>query len=256
MKQRFVEARVMFELVETAIEKVAESSPRDILWSLFAFTALAISWTGYLASSYFARRHERRMRGLRREDRSLEVVFFDMTCKAGQKTSTLRSQPLAAVRFDERWDIAQRELIDAWDSRKTGPIVRPPNEIDAAALADRVYTLACCTLSATIPAIRGYVQEHQIADEHDGFKHVRFLACLARPHASTLTWKDTPRLVIVPVGTARKLVGLSESEIVCKHSPKNRKVWLEVLREMGVAWRDQEHPLYHRAITTLDIGLQ
>ena len=147
-------------------------------------------------------------------------------------------------------------MIEAWDSRKFGPIARPPSRIDAAALADRVYTLACCTLSATIPAIRGYLQNDQMADERDGFKHVRFLACLARRDVSTLSWKDTPRLVIVPVGTACQLVGLSESEIVCKHSPKNRKVWLEVLREMGVAWRDQEHPLYYRAIASLDIGFE
>jgi len=246
----------MFDLIETAIKKVAESSPKDILWSLFAFSALAISWIGYLVSSYLSRRHERRMRGLRREDRSLEVVFFDMTRKAGQATSTLRSQPLASVRFDERWDIAQRKFIEAWDSRQTGPIVRPADEVDAAALADRVYTLACCTLSGTIPAIRGYLQDDQIADETDGFKHVRFLASLARPHVSTLTWKDTPRIVIVPVATARKLVCMSESEIVCKHSPKNRKVWLQVLREMGVAYRDHDHPLYYRAITTLDIGFE
>ncbi len=246
----------MHVLFETAAEKLAESSPRDVLWSLFAFTALSISWMGYLTTTFLSRRHERRMRGLRRENRSLDVVFFDTTQKAGQTTHTLRSQPLASRRFDERWDIAQRKLIDAWDSRRSGPIVRPNDSIDAAALADRVYTLACCTLSATVPAIRGYLRDDQMADERDGFRHVRFLACLARPHVSTLTWNDTPRLVIVPVGTARKLVGLSESEIVCKHSPKNRKVWLQVLREMGIAWRDNGNPLYYRAVATLDIGFE
>ena len=102
MRQRRVEQRAMIDVIETATQKVAESSPRDILWSMFAFTALAISWTGYLVSTYLSRRHERRMRGLRRENRSLEVVFFDTTRKVGQHTLTLRSQPLASVRFDER----------------------------------------------------------------------------------------------------------------------------------------------------------
>ena len=246
----------MSELVETVIQKLAETSPADILWSLFAFAALAISWIGYLASTFLSRRHERKMRGLRREDRSLEVIFFDTTSKAQQQIQTLRSQPLTSVKFDDRWDIVQRKMIESWDSRDGGPIIRPADSIDAAALADRIYTLACCTLSATIPAIRGYLRDDQLADERDGFRHVRFLACLARPHVSLLTWRDVPRLVIVPVGTARQLVGLAESEIVCKHSPKNRKVWLQVLREMGIAWRDNDQPLYYRGIATLDIGFE
>ncbi|MDB4614455.1 hypothetical protein OAH18_02070 [bacterium] len=249
----------MTELFRTVVNKVAASSSKDVLWSMFAFTAFAVSWTGYLVSSYLARRHEGRMRELRREDRSLDVVFFDVTqrVEAGKEpgTATLRSQPLASVKFDDSWDIAQRKLIETWDSRDRGAIVRPASDVDAAALADRIYTLACCTLSATIPAIRSYIQDDQIADERDGFKHVRFLACLARPHASAISWKDTPRLVIVPVGTARRLVALTDSEIVCKHSPKNRETWLGLLRELGVAWRDQDHPLYERAIATLDIGI-
>ena len=240
----------MSEVIDTVIQKLADTSPSDILWSLFAFAALAISWIGYLASTILSRRHERKMRGLRREDRSFEVVFFDTTSKEQQQIQTLRSQPLTSVKFDDRWDVAQRKLIESWDSRQGGPIIRPAGRIDAAALADRIYTLACCTLSATIPAIRGYLRDDQLADERDGFRHVRFPA---RPHVSLLTWRNVPRLVIVPIGTARQLVGLAESEIVCKHSPKNRRVWLQVLREMGVAWRDNDQPLYFRGIATLNI---
>lgn len=245
----------MDEIFEAVSRKIEETSPQDILWSLFAFTALAISWTGYLVSTYMSRRHESRMRELRREDRSLDVVFFDITAKSESDQATLRSQPLASVKFDESWDKDQRKLISNWDSRTSGAIVRPTRPVDSAALADRVYSLACCTLSQTIPAIRSYLQDDQIADERDGFKHVRFLACLARPHASAITWKDTPRLVIVPVRTARKLAAMSDSEICCKHTQKNRDAWLAVLRELGNAWRDQDRPLYDRAIATLDIGL-
>ena len=244
----------MYEIIDAVVDKIEASSPKDILWSLFAFTAVAISWIGYLVSSYMSRRHESRMRELRREDRSLDVVFFDITRKTEADKATLRSQPLSSVKFDESWDMAQRKLISCWDSRNTGAIVRPRSTVDAAALADRVYSLACCTLSQTIPAIRSYLQDDQIADERDGFKHVRFLACLARPHASAITWKDTPRLVIVPVRTARQLAALSDNEICCKHTQKNREAWLAVLRELGNAWRDQEHPLYERAIASLDIG--
>ena len=244
-------------LIEAAIDKVSQSTAKDILWSMFAFSALAFSWAGYLVSNWLSRRNESRMRQLRRDNRSLDVVFFDITQKEGTDRATLRSQPLASVRFDESWDIAQRRMIESWDSREAGAIVRPERSQDAAALADRVYTLACCTLSARIPAIRSYLQDDQIADDRDGFKHVRFLACLTRPHASTVSWNDIPRLVIVPVRTARRLAGLSDREVVCRHSPKNRATWLGVLRELGMAWRENEHdhPLYERAIATLDIGV-
>ena len=237
-------------------QKISDSSSKDVLWSLFAFSALVISWSGYLASTWISRRHERRMRVLRREDRSLDVVFFDVTSRQPGDRVTLRSQPLHSVRLDDTWDAAQKKLIEHWDARSCGSIVCPKNDVDAAALADRIYSLACCTLSTTIPAIRGYLQDDQMADERDGFKHVRFLACLTRPHKSMITWKDTPRLIIVPVNTARHLVSLSESDIVCKHSAENRKTWLQVLRAMGLAWRDHEKPLYYRGIASLDIGFE
>lgn len=248
----------MNEILEVLRSKVASSSSRDVLWSMFAFTAIAMTWTGYLTSSFLARWHERRMRELRREDRCLEVVFFDVTRKdASSSKATLRSQPISAVRLDdESWDSAHRKLLSTWDSRAHGLIVRPGNPVDAEALSDRIYTVASCTLSSSIPAIRGYLQDDQIADERDGFKHVRFLACLTRPHASTISWKDTPRLIIVPVGTARKLTCLSDAEVSCKHSAKNRAAWLTVIRELGAAYRDQETPLAERAIATVDIGLE
>lgn len=246
----------MRELFEALSAKISESSSQDVLWSLFAFTALAISWTGFLVSSWFSRRHERKMRQLRRDDRSLDIVFFDVTRRGADDPVTLRSQPLASVRFDESWDMAHKKMIETWDSRQSSPIVCPPEQVDGAALAAKIYNVASCTLSATIPAIRGYLQDDQIADDRDGFKHVRFLACLTRPHHSAITWVDTPRLVIVPVGTARQLVTLSDDEIVCKHSPKNRATWLSVLRALGIAWRDQTRPLYERAIATVDIGFE
>ena len=248
----------MHDVLQMVRLKIEESSSRDVLWSLFAFSAVAMTWTGYLASSFLTRRHERRMRELRREDRSLEVVFFDITRKCSDsKTATLRSQPIASVRLDdETWDATQRKLLSGWDSRESGLIVRPKNAVDAEALADRIYTVASCTLSSSIPAIRGYLQDDQIADETDGFKHVRFLACLTRPHASTITWKDSPRLVIVPIGTARKLTCLTDSEVSCKHSAENRTAWVSLIRQLGTAYRDPETPLAERAIATVDIGLE
>ncbi len=248
----------MNDILSLVRSKIAESSSHDVLWSLFAFTAMTITWTGYFVSSLFSRRHERRMRELRREDRRIEVVFFDVTRKAkGARQATLRSQPIASVPVDDdTWDVAHRKLLAAWDSRDQGLIVHPVNPVDAEALSDRIYTVASCTLSSSIPAIRGYLQDDQIADERDGFKHVRFLACLTRPHASTITWKDSPRLVIVPVGTARQLSCQTDDEVICKHSPENRRVWLELLRELGAAYRDQDTPLTMRAIATVDIGLE
>lgn len=238
--------------------KLQESSSRDVLWSLFAFSAVAMTWTGYVLSAWMSRRHERRMRELRREDRSLEVVFFDITRRAeDDNIATLRSQPLASVSLnDESWDAAHRRLIGGWDSRQQGLLIQPKNPVDAEALADRIYTVASCTLSSSIPAIRGYLQDDQIADERDGFRHVRFLACLTRPHASTITWKDTPRLVIVPVNTARRLTSTLDSELTCKHSPMNRKVWLHLLRDIGIAYRDRDEPLVSKSIATIDIGLE
>lgn len=247
----------MNEILLMVRHKVEGASAHDVLWSMFAFTAMAMTWSGYMVSSLLTRRHERRMRERRREDRCVEVVFFDVTRKNADSTATLRSQPIAAVRIDdESWDSTQRKLLSNWDSRETGLIVRPKKAADAEALADRIYTLASCTLSSSIPAIRGYLQDDQIADERDGFKHVRFLACLTRPHASAITWKDSPRLIIVPIGTARKLTGLSDSEVHCKHSAQNRKVWLTLIREMGAAYRDSEIPLSERAIATVDIGFE
>ena len=247
----------MNEILLMVRHKVEDASTHDVLWSMFAFTAMAMTWTGYMVSSLLTRRHERKMRELRREDRCVEVVFFDVTRKDANSVATLRSQPIAAVRVDdESWDCAQRRLLSTWDSREDGLILRPKKAPDAEALADRIYTLASCTLSSSIPAIRGYLQDDQIADERDGFKHVRFLACLTRPHASTITWKDSPRLIIVPIGTARKLTGLSDAEVQCKHSPQNRKVWLTLIRELGAAYRDSETPLTERAIATVDIGFE
>ncbi len=238
--------------------KLEESSSRDVLWSMFAFSAVAMTWTGYLVSSYASRRHERRMREMRKEDRSLEIVFFDVTRASGDsRIATLRSQSLAAVPIDDtNWDKTHRRVMSTWDAKADGLIVHPKNPVDAEALADRIYTLASCTLSSSIPAIRGYLQDDQIADERDGFKHVRFLACLTRPDASSITWKDTPRLVIVPIGTARKLTCATEDEVICKHSPKNRKVWLTLLRELGAAYRDTDRPLTLKSIATIDIGLE
>ncbi len=247
----------MNELLGVLQTKLQESSSRDVLWSLFAFSALVITWTGYVVSTWTARRHERRMREMRREDRSLEVVFFDVTRREdAAKGATLRSQPLASVILDdESWDATHRQLIGNWDSRENGLLVHPENPIDAEALADRVYTVASCTLSSSIPAIRGYLQDDQIADERDGFRHVRFLACLARPHASSITWKDTPRLIIVPVNTARRLTAMTDSELTCKHSPKNRKVWLHLLRGLGAALWPGFFRLPAKSIALIDIGL-
>lgn len=248
----------MNELLGVLQSKLQESSSHDVLWSLFAFSAVAMTWTGYVVSAWMSRRHERRMRVMRREDRSLEVVFFDVTRRASDENmATLRSQPLASVTLDdEHWDGAHRRLISGWDSREDGLLIHPTNPVDAEALADRIYTVASCTLSSSIPAIRGYLQDDQIADERDGFRHVRFLACLTRPHASAITWKDTPRLIIVPVNTARRLTSTTDSELTCKHSPKNRKVWLHLLRDMGIAYRDRDEPLSAKSIATIDIGLQ
>ena len=248
----------MNELLGVLQTKLQESSSRDVLWSLFAFSALAMTWTGYVVSTLTARRHERRMREMRREDRSLEVVFFDVTRRDdAANTATLRSQPLASVTLDdETWDATHRQLIGSWDSRENGLLVHPENPIDAEALADRIYTVASCTLSSSIPAIRGYLQDDQIADERDGFRHVRFLACLTRPHASAITWKDTPRLIIVPVNTARRLTAMTDAELTCKHSPKNRKVWLHLLRDVGAAYRDRDDLLPAKSIALIDIGLE
>lgn len=248
----------MNEILAIVREKISESTSRDVLWSLFAFSALLMTWSVYFLSSFLSRRHERRMRHSRREDDNLEVVFFDLTQKAGEsQKATLRSQPLAAIRLDDAgWDSTQRKLVTNWDSREDGLVVCPKAGVDAESLSDRIYTVASCTLSSSIPAIRGYLQDDQIADERDGFKHVRFLVCLTRPHASTITWKDAPRLVIVPIGTARRLARLTDAEVRCKHSEENRKVWLTLLRELGVAYRDNHASLPEKAIATVDIGFE
>lgn len=218
------------------LDRLQEARPRDVVWGLFAFNALLISWTLFVSNRILQRRHERRLRANKIDNRHCRAVLFDLT------GSTLRSQPLPKFSLED-WDESLRVLVRDWNKElRKSDIIVPENKEDADALGDLIHTEASELLIRCLSGIRGFLQDDQIISEEDGFKHVRFLVSLARPPKESIEWFDAARLVITPIRSARQIASVSSVDVIpTRLSPKNHKTWSSIIRQMGLLYlRDQK----------------
>jgi len=221
----------MYAIHELIMGKLQEARPKDVVWGLFAFNALMVSWSVFIFNRILQRRHERLLRIKRVDNRRIRPVFFDFT------GNTLRCQPLPHFSLED-WDESLCKLVRSWNRiPRESAIITPDSPEDAAALSDVLHTEASELLVNCCDGIRGFLQDDQIINEDDGFKHVRFLVALARPPKQSIDWFDAARLIIVPINSAKRLAkGTGASCVSARLTPRNRETWCTVLREMGLRY--------------------
>ena len=217
-------------LQQMALEKLQNSSSKDVIWGMFAFSALAFSWAMFFVNRVSQRRHEQKMRSRRVDNRRVRTVFFDMT------NDTLRAQPLPKFSLED-WDHSLQRLIRDWNlTDQPSPLIVPANEVEADAMEDLIHTEASELLVLSLHGIRGFLQDDQLISEEDGFKHTRFLVAMARPHNTQITWFDAARMVIVPINTARRIATMDPAQLMTRLGRRNRETWVGVLKQMGLVY--------------------
>jgi len=167
----------MYAIHELIMGKLQEARPKDVVWGLFAFNALMVSWSVFIFNRILQRRHERLLRIKRVDNRRIRPVFFDFT------GNTLRCQPLPHFSLED-WDESLCKLVRSWNRiPRESAIITPDSPEDAAALSDVLHTEAFGIAGQLLRWNRGFLQDDQIINEDDGFKHVRFLVA-SRDHPS------------------------------------------------------------------------
>ena len=129
------------------------------------------------------------------------------------------------------------ERIVNWIRRPSPNLILPENRLEAEHLRT-VMRMQAGSLLLQCVRIGPYFDAGRKLGSAE-YRYVQFVACLARPDASKLTWHDCPRVVLIEESALRKI----QDPAAQPSTPdKDGATWLEVLRQMAAAQFQGGHP--------------
>ena len=129
------------------------------------------------------------------------------------------------------------ERIVNWNKRPSPDLILPQEPHEAEHLRT-VMRMQASSLLLQCVRIGPYFDAGRKLGSAE-YRYVQFVACLARPDTSKLTWHDCPRVVLIEESALRKI----QDPATQPSTPdKDGATWLDVLRQIAAAHFQGGHP--------------
>lgn len=123
------------------------------------------------------------------------------------------------------------DLIVGWNNRPSPNLILPANPHLAEHLRT-VMRMQASSLLLQCVRIGSYFDAGQKLGSAE-YRYVHFVACLARPDASKLSWHDCARVVLIEESTLKKIHDGGVQPSTADH---DGTTWLEILRQIAAEY--------------------
>jgi hypothetical protein len=120
------------------------------------------------------------------------------------------------------------DLIVGWNDRSSPSIIVPPTDYQCDHLQEILAAHASPYMLQS-GRIDCYFRDVEVCGT-PSYPFARFVVALARPDAEHLSAHDYPRVIIVEVGTLKKIM---EQTVMPQCDTKDGRTWLRTVRELG-----------------------
>lgn len=123
------------------------------------------------------------------------------------------------------------DVIVGWNDRPSPSVIVPPTDYQCEHL-EEILAAHASPYMLQSGRIDCYFRGAQAYGTRS-YSFAKFVVALARPDAAQLTAHDYPRVIIVEVGTLKKVM---EQTVLPQYETKDGRMWLHTVRELGKAF--------------------